>query len=191
MQDGHNQNESSPGNDPSTNSHAKEVRPADYLRRAKAQLRSGKQKDAFALLQQAVIQFPDEPVVLSYFGCLQALVDKKYRSGIETCKRAIILLKDREEDEKEKLYALFYLNLGRAYLSAGKKQDAITAFTTGTKYNNSNGDLRQELRGLGRRKQPPVSFLTRSNPINKYIGMILHTGGKDQGEKSGRSRSKL
>lgn len=174
------------GGEPAPNDPTNKITPASYLRLAKANLRSGKKKDAFVLLQQAAVQFPDDPVVLSYFGCLQALVDKKYRSGVETCKRAITLLKGREEDDREKLYALFYLNLGRAYLAAGKKQDAINAFTSGIKYDRHNNDLHQELHGIGKRKQPPVSFLERSNPINKYIGMILHSRTKEL--EKGRSK---
>jgi tetratricopeptide (TPR) repeat protein len=157
---------------------AKEMTAAQFLRLAKTNLRDGRQKEAFVLLQRAAVCYPHNPVVLSYFGCLQTLVDKKYRSGIETCKQAIALLRNSEEEEKENLYSLFYLNLGRAYLAAGKKQDAINAFTTGLKHDSGNADLHQELRGLGRRKQPPISFLERSNPINKLIGMILHTTKK-------------
>jgi len=156
-----------------TSTPAEHVGPGDYLRSVKAHLRSGKQKDAFGLLLQAAVQFPDEPLILSYYGCLQALIDKKYRSGVETCKRAIALFKERESFGMEVLYPVFYLNLGRAYLAAGKKKDAIEAFHKGLKYDNSNNDLRKEMRGLGIRKKPPVPFLDRSNPINKYIGMIL------------------
>jgi len=155
------------------------ITPAHYLRLAKANLKSGKKKDAFVLLQHAIVQFPDDPVVLSYFGCIQALVDKKYRSGIEACKRAILLLKKWEADDKEIIYAQFYLNLGRAYLAAGKKQDAITAFASGLKYDNRNGDLQRELHDMGKRKEPPLSFLKRSNPINKYIGILLHARTKE------------
>jgi tetratricopeptide (TPR) repeat protein len=179
MKDGQEKKKSAGGAESTPDNQPKDITPALYLRAAKAHLKSGKQKDAFILLQQAAVQFPDEPMILSYFGCLQALVDKKYRSGIEACMRAIVLLKNREEDEKEKLYAIFYLNLGRAYLAAGKKQEAITAFTKGIKFNSSNGDLQKELREIGKRKQPPVSFLDRSNPINKYIGLILHKGRKE------------
>jgi tetratricopeptide (TPR) repeat protein len=161
---------------------AKEIRPADYLRAVKAHLRSGKQKDAFGLLLQAALQFPDEPLILSYYGCLQALVDKKCRSGVETCKRAIALFKEKESFGEEVLYPVFYLNLGRAYLAAGKKKDAIDAFHKGLQYDNGNNDLRKELRGLGMRKKPPVPFLDRSNPINKYIGMILQKA-KNEPEK--------
>jgi tetratricopeptide (TPR) repeat protein len=162
----------------------RDVKPADFLRAVKANLRNGKQKEAFVLLQQAAVRFPDEPLILSYYGCFQALVDKKYRSGVETCKQALVLLKQKESFEEELLYPVFFLNLGRAYLSAGKKPDAIESFRKGLKYDNSNGELLKELRGLGIRKAPPVPFLDRSNPINKYIGMILRPEAKNHRKQS-------
>ncbi len=167
------------GGDTARQKGAHDVRPVDYLKAVKAHLRSGRQKDAFRLLQQAVIRFPEDPLMLSYFGCLQALVDKKYRSGVETCKKAIGLLKKSESFGEEVLYPVFYLNLGRAYIAAGRKKDAIDAFNKGLQYDNGNRDLQKELRGLGVRKRPPVPFLDRSNPINKYIGMILHMKQKE------------
>src|SRR5574341_2038573 len=88
---------------------AEEITPADYLRAVKAQLRSSRQKEAFRLLQQATVRFPDDPVILSYYGCMQALVDKKYRSGVETCKRAVALLRKAETFGEETLYPVFYL----------------------------------------------------------------------------------
>ena len=165
------------------------AKPADYLRAVKGCLRSGKQKEAFALLQQATVRFPDEPLILSYYGCFQSLVDKKYRSGVETCKQALALLKQKKPFEEELLYPVFFLNLGRAYLAAGKKADAMESFRKGLKYDNGNGDLLKELRGLGVRKTPPVPFLDRSNPINKYIGIMLrmelkHIGKQDKNPAS-------
>ncbi len=167
----------------------KDVKPVDYLRAVKAHLRNGRRKDAFRLLQQGAVHFPDDPLILSYYGCLQALVDKKYRSGVETCRKAITLLKKSETFGEEVLYPVFYLNLGRAYAAASKKKDAIEAFNKGLEYDNTNRDLLQELRSLGIRKKPPVPFLDRSNPVNKYIGMILHT--KEKAPVAGKSRGRL
>jgi tetratricopeptide (TPR) repeat protein len=167
-----------------------ESKPSDYLRAIRFHLRSGKHKEAYSLLLQASVQFPDDPLILSYYGCLQALVAKKYRSGVETCKRAILLLKKQGSFGEEVLYPVFYLNLGRACVAAGKKEDAIDAFRKGLKYDNGNSDLKKELLGLGVRKQPPVPFLDRSNPINKYIGMILKSEKKapSEGKSGGRER---
>jgi predicted Zn-dependent protease len=160
--------------------HNKELDPADYLRAVKAHLRNGKQKSAFVLLQQASIQFPEDPFILSYFGYFQSVVDKKHRSGVENCKKAITLLKKSEVIEKEVLLPVFYLNLGRAYVAGGKKKDAIEAFHLGLKFDDSNKELWKDLRGLGERKQPAVPFLDRSNPVNKYLGKMTRKGTTPQ-----------
>lgn len=174
------------GGEPAPQNPTEEIKPSAYLRAVKAHLRSGKQKDAFGLLLRASVQFPDEPLILSYYGCLQAIVDKKHRSGVETCKRALALFKGKKSSGEEVLYPVFYLNLGRAYLAAGKKKDAIDAFHKGLQYDKSNSDLRKELRGLGMRKNPPVPFLDRANPINKYIGMILKKAKKEPEKHRGK-----
>ncbi len=162
---------------------AEELTPRDYLRQVKLNLSKGRQKEAFGLLQRAQVNFPDDPFILSYFGCLQALVDKRYRTGIETCKKALALLRKSSSFGEEMLYPVFYLNLGRAYVAAGKKKDALETFNKGLKFDNTNRDLQKEVRALGKRKAAPVPFLDRSNPINKYIGMILHTTSKTAGKK--------
>ena len=174
------------GGESAPSDHAEEIKPSAYLRAVKGHLRSGKQKDAFGLLQRASVQFPDEPLILSYYGCLQAIVDKKHRTGVEACKRAIALFKRKKSSGEEVLYPVFYLNLGRAYLAAGKKKDAIDAFHKGLQYDKSNSLLRKELRGLGMRKPPPVPFLDRANPINKYIGMILQKAKKEPEKHRGK-----
>ncbi len=161
----------------------REVKPADYLRIVKTHLRQGRQKEAFSLLQRAAVTFPDEPLILSYYGCMQAVVDKKYRSGVETCKKAISLLRKQEIFGEEVLYPVFYLNLGRAYLAANKKKEALDAFTLGMKYDSSNSELMKELRGLGVRRKPPVPFLGRSNPINILIGMLVHKKAKKEPDR--------
>jgi tetratricopeptide (TPR) repeat protein len=174
-------------NDPKKNANAgeagpagqnEEIKPSDYLRAVRSHLRSGKHKDAYSLLLQASVRFPEDPLIISYYGCLQALVDKKYRSGVETCKRAILLLKKQGSFSEEVLYPVFYLNLGRAYVAADKKKDAIDAFSKGLRYDNGNSDLNKELQGLGVRKSPTVSFLDRSNPINVLLGMMLKSSKK-------------
>jgi tetratricopeptide (TPR) repeat protein len=155
-----------------------EPTPRDYMRHVKVHLAKGRQRDAFVLLQQAHVHFPDDPYILSYLGCLQALVDKRFRTGIEKCKAALALIKKSSSFGEEMLFPVFYLNLGRAYVAAGKKKDALETFHKGLKYDNTNRDLQNEVRALGKRKGAAVPFLDRSNPINKYIGMILRKSGK-------------
>jgi tetratricopeptide (TPR) repeat protein len=154
------------------------IRPGEYLRQVKAHLRNGSQKEAFSLLQQASVEYPDDPFILSYYGCLQALVDKKYRAGVDKCKQAISLLKRESSFGEDMLYPAFLLNLGRAYVAAGRKKDALDTFEKGLKYDSNNRDIQMELRALGSRKKALLPFLDRSNPINKYIGLILRKENK-------------
>ncbi len=159
------------------------VKPGVYLRTVKAHLRKGNQKAAFSLLQQASLQYPEDPFILSYYGCFQAIVDRKYRAGVETCKKALSLLRKESSFGEETFYPVFYLNLGRAYLAAGKKKDALEELNRGLKYDNRNSEILQELRTLGVRKKALVPFLDRSNPINKYVGLILHDSNKGPDKK--------
>ena len=150
------------------------TRPGEYLRNVQIHLRDGRTKEAYAILLKAIAQHPDDPLLLSYYGYLQVLVDRKFRSGITACTRAILLLKKDTSFSEAELYPVFYLNLGRACIAAGKRKDAIVAFKNGLRYDAGNSDLWEELRNLGVRKKPPLSFLSRSHPINKVVGKILH-----------------
>jgi len=124
---------------------------------------------------------PMTPSSFPNYGYLQAIADIKYRTGIETCKRALALMAKKAMFGEEEIYAIIYFNLGRIYLAADMKQDAIDSFRKGLKFNSRNSDLLQELRGLGTRKEAPVAFLGRSNPINKYLGKVLHKPGSKHG----------
>lgn len=67
---------------------------------------------------------------------------------------------------------LIYLNLGRLYLLAGKKIEAIEIIRKGLTY----GPLPEAvelLEDLGSRKKPFIPSLPRSNFINKYIGLLF------------------
>lgn len=164
----------------------KEIMPSEYLGEVKALLKNNKPLHSYSLAVEAVSKYPENPLILSYYGYLQAVADAKYRTGIETCKRAIALAGEQGLFGEEQLYAVLYLNLGRTYHSAGMKQDAIDAFRKGLKFNSHNAELLKELRGLGARKEAPVAFLGRSNPINKYLGKVLHKTGNQHwgGQKS-------
>lgn len=164
-----------------------EIKPSEYLGKVKVHLKNGKPLLAYSLATEAVSKYPENPLILSHYGHLQAVAGAKYRTGIETCKRAIVLTGEKGLFGEEGLYAALYLNLGRTYLAAGMKQDAVDSFRKGLKFNSHNVELLKELRGLGTRKETPVAFLGRSNPINKYLGKVLHkTGNKHGGGQRGR-----
>jgi tetratricopeptide (TPR) repeat protein len=148
--------------------------PIEYLDEIKTLLQRKSHTKALKLLDAALEQYPNEPFILSYYGCLEAILNKSYIYGIETCLKALKIVKDRIPFGHEFFYPVLYLNLGRTYLAAGNRKKAIEAYQKGLVFDNENKDLLQEIKKLGIRRNPAVRFLPRSHPINKYIGMILH-----------------
>ncbi len=141
-------------------------------------------KDAYQLATRAVARYANDPFLVSYYGYLEASVEGKYRRGIEACTRAITLFEKRmfrgEDDVEESQMAVLYLNLGKAYLAAQKKKEAIRTLNAGLKYDRKNRDLMAELESMGIRKFIPVPFLRRTNPVNEIIGRMLR---KRKGEQ--------
>jgi tetratricopeptide (TPR) repeat protein len=148
--------------------------PSDYLDDIKNLLAKKNYKGAIAVLVEGLEKYPEEPFLLSYYGCLEAVVNKNYKKGIDTCKESLKALKKKLPFGQEFYLPVLYLNLGRAYLAADNKEKAVDAYKKGLKMDPDNRDLLWEMKKLGARKAPPISFLKRSNPINKYIGMVLH-----------------
>jgi len=148
--------------------------PSHYLNEVKSLLQKKNNKGALDLITYALKQYPDEPVLLSYYGCLEAIINKNYEYAIDTCLRAIKKLDERLPFSREFFASVFYLNLGRAYLASGNKTDAVKAFRKGLSFDKDNKDILWELMKLGSRRRPVVPYLKRTNPINKYIGRLLH-----------------
>jgi tetratricopeptide (TPR) repeat protein len=148
--------------------------PSEYLDEIKTLLQRKSHAKALRLLNAALEQYPNEPFILSYYGCLEAILNKNYTYGIGACLKAIKILQERMPFGHEFFYPVLYLNLGRTYLAAGNKKNAIETFQKGLVFDNENKDLLQEIKKLGIRRKPVVRFLPRSHPINKYIGIILH-----------------
>ncbi len=138
-------------------------------------LKKKKYESALKLVTAALEQYPDEPILLSYYGYLDALVHKNYIHGINTCLKAREIVLEKAISGRDFFNPVLYLNLGRVYLAAGNKEDAFEALRMGLIFGNENEDLLCELRELGMRKKPVVPFLQRSNPVNKYFGKVLHS----------------
>ncbi|UCG79043.1 MAG: hypothetical protein JSV21_04230 [Nitrospirota bacterium] len=152
--------------------------PDEYLDELNELIRKRNKQKALDFLNDAMLMYPNDPFLLSYYGCLDAIVNGNHRKGIETCKASFGALKEKLPFGEIFFLPMLYLNLGRAYLAAGKKKNAIGAFNKGLDIDAENEDILWELKKLGARKKVAVPLLGRSNPINKYIGMLVHKLGK-------------
>lgn len=157
---------------------AKQKLKPEYFEEIRQLLRRGNSKTALSVLREALERFPSDPYLLSYYGCLIAVTENNTKEGIKICEDAIRIFKQSTPFGSEFFYPVFYLNLGRAYLKAGKKKHAVEAFQEGLKNDPENKDLLWEMKKIGTRGKPTLPFLPRSNPINKYIGMLLYKPSK-------------
>ncbi|WP_298267606.1 tetratricopeptide repeat protein [Geobacter sp.] len=103
------------------------------------------------------------PKSCSYLALCQAKTRGKFDDAIELARHSI-------EGEPEN--TVHYLNLGRIYLLAGKRREAIDTFREGMKHGR-NEEIVAELEKVGLRKPPPIPSLPRSHPLNKYLGIVL------------------
>jgi len=74
--------------------------------------------------------------------------------------------------EAEPDNSILYLNMGKIYLMQGKTEEAIEILRKGLTQ-GTNEQIIAELGRIGTRRPPPLSFLSRDNPLNKYLGIIL------------------
>lgn len=118
---------------------------------------------ALAHLENA-LELCDNPDWHSYAGLCIALERNEFLVGEHLCNASI------EHDEDNPVH---YLNLAKVYLAAGKKAEALETLRQGM---SRGGDERilSLLSQLGTRNPPVFSFLKRSHPLNKYMGILLH-----------------
>ncbi len=107
------------------------------------------------------------PEVCSNLAFCLAREKGAFREAISLCNEAI---------KKEPKQTHHFLLLGRIYVLADRKKEAIRAFHLGLRH-GSSPEIEAELRKLGTRKSPVIPFLKRENPINKYLGKLLYKWG--------------
>ena len=105
----------------------------------------------------------ETPEMISLMGYSLAKQSGRLKEGIALCERAISLNPHQSEH---------YLNLGRIYLLANKKEYAIKIFKTGLRI-RKDPRIVSELKRLGIRKPPFVSSLSRDHIINIVAGKVF------------------
>lgn len=138
--------------------------PRGHFEAGKRFLKEEKLDRALRAFEKAYKQNRNNPFYMSYYGLCMALRTGKIGLGLDFCTRAI---------KKEYYRAEFYVNLGRVHLAAGNKKVAEKVFKKGLRYDPENPELKDYLAELGFRKRPVIPSLDRSNPINKFLGILL------------------
>jgi tetratricopeptide (TPR) repeat protein len=129
---------------------------------AQQELDSNNVLAALACLERALSIWND-PLWHSRLGFCIAKQRGQLTQAFELCRAAI------EHDPSNPLHHLY---LGKVHLIAGNKLEALQAFRQGMVLGGSP-QLEQILAVIGTRKPPVISFLSRDNRLNRFLGIIF------------------
>ena len=127
-----------------------------------AAVRAGNTSQALKLLEEAA-ELDESPELVSHLAYCLAKEKQDVTSALSLAKSAL-----REEPWN----STHYLNLGRIYLLAGRRKDAIQIFRDGLLHEH-NPRIKEELARLGSRKYPVIASLPREHPFNRMLGKIF------------------
>lgn len=141
----------------------------NLFRKGLAALSEGDAAEAQALFHAAIqaerrrgIRRP-QMRYLSFYGLSVALAKGATSEAVRACEVAA---------RSEQATADLFLNLAKVYEMAGKLTRALDACERGLLMDPNHPALRALLSKLDRRQRPPVPFLPRSNPVNRWLGKV-------------------
>ncbi|HXV78231.1 MAG TPA: hypothetical protein VD788_18110 [Candidatus Polarisedimenticolaceae bacterium] len=137
-------------------------------------LRRGRSRDAAAYLRAAIDLETErgaspgqgEARYLSYYGLCLAQSTHKLREALQFCRRAAELEGYRPD---------VWWNLGRVALLTGRRGEAYRALRLAAKLDPGHEGIATDLRKLGVRREPVLTFLDRRHPVNVFLGRLRPT----------------
>jgi predicted Zn-dependent protease len=103
------------------------------------------------------------PLIISAHALCLAEVKKEFKAAVNMCHEAV---------KKEPKNPEHYYRQGRILILSGRKKDSIWVLRMGLRHGKHKGII-DALGSMGIRRPPPLVFLSRSNPLNKYLGRLL------------------
>jgi Flp pilus assembly protein TadD len=116
-------------------------------------------------MQRAVDLDRNNPYYLSYLGVVLARSEGKWGEAERLCDSAVRMKRNQ---------AQLYLNLAEVYSAAGRRGEAVEALQTGLKYARRDVRLTIAMNKLTSRRRPVLSFLGRTHPLNRQLGILRH-----------------
>ena len=120
------------------------------------------------------------PRYRSFYGLGLALVERRFDRALELCRSAA-----KEEFFNPELY----YNLARVHLAFGFKAEAIRYLRRGLMIDPGNVAMQEELRRLGVRRRPVLSWLPRRHPVNRLLGRFIRVWGVVEDESEPEAQS--
>ncbi|HEX2641952.1 MAG TPA: hypothetical protein VHU81_03095 [Thermoanaerobaculia bacterium] len=118
-------------------------------------------------------------VFYSYLGYGIARYQNRVGEGLKLCQHSIKVEFYQPEN---------YVNLARTYILSNDRSGAVKTIRSGLKIDPQNPELLELYRDLGIRQLPVLSFLSRSNPLNRFLGGVRHAIQGDPPEQKPAAR---
>ncbi len=99
----------------------------------------------------------------SYYGLCVAMVRRKYADALKYCN---ISVKANFMEPEHRI------NLAQVYLERDDRRKAIENLEAGLRLQPSNSRILKIYDEIGQRQPPVISFLSRANPINIWLGKL-------------------
>ena len=100
---------------------------------------------------------------LSYYGLTLALLHGGKAEAIRACETAA---------RRDFFNPDLQFNLGKVYMISGKTTRALSAFERGLHLAPNHRGLQAEMMKVDRRRRPPLPWLGRAHPLNRYFGKL-------------------
>ena len=142
----------------------------DHFRRGSEALAADAGPDALRHFRSAHRLEPANPLYASHYGLALGLVERRLDRALGLC---------REAAKEEFFNPVHYHNLARLHLAFGFKAEAVRYLRRGLMIDPDNAQIAQEIRRLGVRRRPPLSFLRRQNLLNRWMGRMLRLAHRD------------
>jgi len=101
----------------------------------------------------------------AYLGYGIARHERRGKEGLALCKHAIKVQFYEPEN---------YVILSRVYLLRERRGKAVKALHQALKLNARHPEALKLAKEIGLRRRPVIPFLSRDNPVNRYLGMLRH-----------------
>lgn len=128
-------------------------------------LRDGYPSEALDCLRRASQLEQQNPYYLSFLGLSVARAQKEWRTAAKLCETALSSKRDE---------AQLYVNLAEVYVSAGRRDDAVTVLDRALSYCPNDARIMKMRTKLGRRQTTVLPFLGRGHLLNRSLGKLKH-----------------
>lgn len=104
-------------------------------------------------------------IVYSYLGYGLARYQRRSRDGIKLCEHAVKIQYYEPEN---------HMNLARTLMLTGDRRAAVASIARGLKLDPNHKGLKELRVDIGVRRRPVLPFLSRTNPLNVFLGRLRH-----------------